>query len=84
MEFQRTMLAMRMIAGRDLFQANYEIDFIKYLWGELNEELYGYNDHDLSLRFRGIDRFAPICNTDIAFLDEEIEAYDIDDLPFED
>ena len=41
-----------------------EIRFIMSLWEHLNDELYGYDDKDLSMRYRGIDEFAPI--TDIS------------------
>ena len=41
-----------------------EIRFIMSLWEHLNDELYEYDDKDLSMRFRGIDEFAPL--TDIS------------------
>ena len=41
-----------------------KIRFITSLWERLNDELYGYEDKDLSMRYRGIDEFSPI--TDIS------------------
>ena len=40
-----------------------EIRFIMSLWEHLNDELYGYDDKDFSMRYRGIDPFSPL--TDI-------------------
>ena len=37
-----------------------EIRFITSLWERLNDELYGYDDKDLSMRYRGIDEFSPL------------------------
>lgn len=37
-----------------------EIRFIMSLWEHLNDELYGYEDKDLSMRYRGIDEFSPM------------------------
>ena len=38
----------------------FQIAFITSLWEKLNDELYGYQDEDLSMRYRGIDWFAPL------------------------
>ena len=37
-----------------------EIRFIMSLWEHLNDELYEYDDKDLSMRYRGIDEFSPL------------------------
>lgn len=37
-----------------------EISFIENLWETLNKELYGYDDDNFALRYRGIDPFSPL------------------------
>ena len=69
-DFQKTLLSIYLLNQRDLFKIRYEIDFIKYLWGELNANLYEYSDLDLSMRFRGIDVFSPISDIDLAVVEE--------------
>ena len=69
-DFQKTLLSIYLLTQRDLFKIRYEIDFIKYLWGELNANLYEYSDLDLSMRFRGIDVFSPISDIDLAVVEE--------------
>ena len=70
-EIQKTLMSVYLITQRDLLKVEHEIDFIKYLWGELNENLYGNEDPDLAMRFRGIDTFSPISDIDLAFVEEE-------------
>ena len=43
-----------------------EIRFITSLWERLNNELYGYEDKDLSIRYRGIDSFSPLADISTA------------------
>lgn len=69
-DFQKTLLSIYLLNQRDLFKIRYEIDFIKYLWGELNANLYEYDNLDLSMRFRDIDVFSPISDIDLAFRED--------------
>lgn len=47
---------------KELNQNLEEIRFIRELWENLNREFYGYDDEDLSLRYRGIDELSPLSN----------------------
>lgn len=70
-DFQKTLLSIYLLTQRDLFKIRYEIDFIKDMWSKLNENVYGYDDYDLSMRFRGIDAFSPISDIDLAFVGDK-------------
>lgn len=70
-DFQKRLLSIYLLNQRDVFKIKYEIDFIKDMWRELNENVYGYDDHDLSMRFRGIDAFSPTSDIDLAFVGDK-------------
>lgn len=69
--FQNTLLSIYLLTQRDLFKIRYEIDFIKDMWSKLNENVYGYDDYDLSMRFRGIDAFSPTSDINLAFVGDK-------------
>ena len=69
-DFQKTLLSIYLLTQRDLFKIRYEIDFIKDMWSKLNENVYGYDDYDLSMRFRGIDAFSPTSDINLAVVEE--------------
>ena len=70
-DFQKTLLSIYLLTQRDLFKIRYEIDFIKDMWSKLNENVYGYDDYDLSMRFRGIDAFSPTSDINLAFVGDK-------------
>lgn len=70
-DFQKTLLSIYLLNQRDLFKIRYEIDFIKDMWSKLNENVYGYDDYDLSMRFRGIDAFSPTSDINLAFVGDK-------------
>ncbi len=41
------------------------------MWSKLNENVYGYDDYDLSMRFRGIDAFSPTSDINLAFVGDK-------------
>ncbi len=67
--FKQLMTTSFLILQRDLNRIEQDIDFIKNMWMTLNEQTYSNEDADLSLKFRYIDSFSPICDINLTLFE---------------